>query len=125
VTVAFRNTILSTRTVALAVGVAALCAGSIAGAQTEPPGGQPPADAKQSVADLDVQVAYQRAFEAVLWAMPASAIYRLRVGMLQVPGMADNVIAASFAPLKTNQEFITRNQTTPYTTAASDLRKGP
>jgi hypothetical protein len=85
----------------------------------------PPADAKQSVTDLDEQVAYQRAFEAVLWAMPASAIYRLRVGMLQAPGMTDNVIAASFAPLATKQEFITPNQTTPYTAAFSDLRNGP
>jgi hypothetical protein len=49
--------------------MAALCASSIASAQ-EPLGGQPPAGAKQSVADLDAQVAYQRAFEAVLWAMP-------------------------------------------------------
>src|SRR5215467_13223625 len=96
-----------------------------ANAQTEPQGGQPARGAKPSVTDLDVQVAYQRAFDAVLWAMPASAIYRFRVGMLQMPGMADNVIAASFAPLKTNQEFITPNQTTPYTTAVADLRNGP
>lgn len=121
---AFRNAILSVRTIALAVGVA-LCANSIASAQSQPLGGQPPPGAKQSVSDLDAQVAYQRAFEAVLWAMPASAIYRFRVGMLQVPGMADNVITASFAPLATKQEFITPNQTTPYTTAVSDLRNGP
>src|SRR5215472_5400167 len=73
----------------------------------EPQGGQPPRGAKQSVTDLEEQIAYQRAFEAVLWAMPASAIYRFRVGMLELPGMADNVIAASFAPLATKQEFIT------------------
>ncbi|HEY1861940.1 MAG TPA: DUF1254 domain-containing protein, partial [Gemmataceae bacterium] len=93
--------------------------------EQEPLGGQPALGSKPSVEDLDAQVAYQRAFEAVLWAMPASAIYRFRVGMLQVPGMADNVIAASFTPLKTNQQFITPNQTTPYTTAVSDLRNGP
>ena len=80
---------------------------------------------KPSVTDLEEQVAYQRAFEAVLWAMPASAIYRFRVGMLQVPGMADNVIASTVALVKTNQEFITPNQTTPYTAAVSDLRNGP
>src|SRR5215471_1665151 len=93
--------------------------------KSEPQGGQPPRGAKQSVTDLEEQVAYQRAFEAVLWAMPASAIYRFRVGLLQVPGMADNVIAASVATVKTNQEFITPNQTTPYTAAVSDLRNGP
>ena len=42
--------------------------------KSEPQGGQPPRGAKQSVTDLEEQVAYQRAFEAVLWAMPASAI---------------------------------------------------
>jgi hypothetical protein len=124
-TVGFRNTILSTKTVGLAVGVAALCAGSIASAQTEPLGGQPPTRAKQSVTDLDAQVAYHRAFEAVLWAMPASAIYRMRVGFLELPGMADNVVAAYSGPLRTIQEAITPNQTTPYIVGLSDLRNGP
>ena len=34
---------------------------------TEPLGGQPAAGAKPSVPDLNYQVAYQRAFEAVIW----------------------------------------------------------
>jgi hypothetical protein len=104
---------------------AALCAGSIATAQTEPIGGQPPPGAKQSVADLEAQVAYQRAFEAILWAMPASAVYRLRVGLLELPGMADNVITAYSGPLRTNAELITANQVTPYIAGVSDLRNGP
>jgi hypothetical protein len=112
------------KTLTFAFGIAALCVSSIASAQ-EPLGGQPPADAKQSVTDLDAQVAYQRAFEAVLWAMPASAIYRLRVGFLELPGMADNVIAAYSGPLRTIQEAITPNQTTPYIIGVSDLRNGP
>jgi hypothetical protein len=93
--------------------------------QSEPQGGQPPPGAKQSVADLDEQVAYQRSFEAVLWAMPASAIYRLRVGLLDQPGMADNVITAYSGPMHTFHELITANQVTPYIAATSDLRKGP
>jgi hypothetical protein len=93
--------------------------------QSEPTGGQPPRGAKQSVVDLEAQVAYQRAFEAVLWAMPASAIYRLRLGLLEQPGMADNVITAYSGPLHTNHEVITGNQVTPYVAAVSDLRKGP
>ena len=113
------------KTLTAAIVVAALCSGSIVSAQTEPVGGQPPPGTKQSVPDLDAQVAYQRAFEAVLWAMPASAIYRFRVGLLQVPGMADNVIGTTVTPLATKQEFITPNQTTPYTGAVSDLRNGP
>ncbi len=94
------------------------------GAQ-EPLGGQPAPGAKQSVADLDQQVAYQRAFEAVLWAMPASAIYRFRVGLLEQPGMADNVITAYSGPLHTFHELITPNQVTPYIGALADLRNGP
>ncbi len=64
-------------------------------AQTEPLGGQPPPGSKPSVPDLNEQVVYQRAFEAVIWAMPASAIYRFRVGVLESPGMADNVVIAN------------------------------
>jgi len=94
-------------------------------AQTEPLGGQPSATAKQSVSDLDEQVAYQRAFEAVVWAMPASAIYRFRVGLLEQPGMADNVITAFSGPLKTKHEAITGNTVTPYISAVTDLRSGP
>lgn len=93
--------------------------------ETRPLGGQPPLGAKQSVADLDEQVAYQRAFEGLLWAMPASAIYRFRVGLLQQPGMADNVITAYSGPLTMAQELITPNQVTPYVGAVSDLRNGP
>jgi hypothetical protein len=88
-------------------------------------GGQPVSGAKQSVASLDDEVAYQRAFDAILWAMPASAIYRLQVGLLEQPGMANNVIAAYSGPLHTNHELITANQVTPYIGAVSDLRKGP
>lgn len=96
-----------------------------AAARTEPLGGQPAPGVTQSAKDLDAQVAYQRAFEAVLWAMPASAIYRLRVGFLELPGMADNVILSYSGPLRTIQEAITPNQVTPYICATSDLRNGP
>jgi hypothetical protein len=118
-------TSINLKTLSVAVVVAALCSGSIASAQTEPVGGQPPPGTRQSVSDLEAQVAYQRAFEAVLWAMPASAIYRFRVGLLEQPEMADNVITAYSGPLKTIQELITPNQVTPYIGAVSDLRNGP
>jgi hypothetical protein len=94
-------------------------------AQTEPLGGQPAPGLKQSVPDLDAQVAYQRSFEAVLWAMPASAIYRFRIGLLEQPGMADNAITAYSGPLTMAQELITPNQVTPYIGAVSDLKNGP
>jgi hypothetical protein len=87
-------------------------------------GGQPPPGPKPSADKLDEQVAYQRSFEAVLWAMPASAIYRFRVGLLEQPGMADNVVTAFSGPLHTFHELITPNQVTPYIGALSDLRNG-
>ena len=113
----FRKTVVQTTLI--------LCCVVELNAQTEPLGGQPPSSAKQSVRDLDEQLAYQRAFEAVLWAMPASAVYRLRVGFLELPGMADNVIVSYSGPLRTIQEAITPNQTTPYILATADLRNGP
>ena len=61
------------------VGVAFRIIMLSAHAQTQDSGGQPRPGAKQSVPDLDTQVAYQRAFEATLRAMPAVAIYRCRV----------------------------------------------
>ena len=113
------------KTLTFAVVVTALLGGSIASAQSEWGSGQPPTGAKQSVPDLDAQIAYQRAFEATLWAMPAVAIYRFRVALLGQPGMADNVIDAASGPLHTFAELITANQVTPYIGAVSDLRNGP
>lgn len=72
-----------------------------------------------------MQVAYQRAFEAVVWAMPASAIYRLREGFMQLPGVEDNVIVAYSGPAVSMHKAITSNAATPYITAYTDLRKGP
>ena len=109
----------------LSAAILSLCFVAGVNAQTEPLGGQPERGAKQSVKDLDEQVAYQRSFEAVLWAMPASAIYRFRAGLLELPGVTDNVIAATSRPISPIQEVITANQVTPYITAASDLRNGP
>jgi hypothetical protein len=42
---------------------------------TDPIGGKPPAGSKASVKDLDYQVKYQRAFDAVLWSKPAVNMY--------------------------------------------------
>src|SRR5262249_36922532 len=62
------------------------------GQPNEPLGGQPPAGSKPSVTDWDYQIKYQRAFEAVLWNMPAIAIYSLRRAAFTDLGMKDNDI---------------------------------
>lgn len=74
---------------------------------------------------IEEQVAYQRAFEAVVWATPATAIYRLREGFLDVPGVDDNVVVAYSKPALSIHKAITANTATPYITAYTDLRNGP
>lgn len=91
----------------------------------EPLGGQPPKGATASVRDFDYQIKYQRAFEAVLWNMPAVAIYSLRRGAFTDLGMKDNDIIAYSAAATPELEAITPNSVTPYIGAYTDLRKGP
>ncbi len=87
--------------------------------------GQPLPGTEQSVRDLKEQVAYHRAFEAVVWAIPASAIHRFRQGLYDVPGVEDNVVIAFSGTLKARHEVITANTALPYIAAFTDLRKGP
>jgi hypothetical protein len=101
-----------------------LCLAGVVTAQTEPLGGQPPAGAKPSVKDLEEQVVYQRAFEAVVWSQPAVAIYGIRRGMFAL-GIKDDEIVAMSHPLAPRHEMLTANNDTPYITADADLRSGP
>jgi len=93
--------------------------------RTEPTAGRPPLGIRVSVENLEEQVAYQRAFEASVWAMPALGIYGLRQGFMGALKMENNDIAAFSGPLKQNMEAITPNTVTPYILAFSDLSKGP
>jgi hypothetical protein len=105
--------------------LASLLALTPAHAQTEPLGGQPAPGAKQSFPDLEGQVAYQRAFEAVVWAMPATSVYRLREGFFKAYGITDNDIVAFSKPTTPSAEMLTPNTVTPYIAGFTDLRKGP
>jgi hypothetical protein len=96
-----------------------------AGQPGEPLGGQPPAGSKPSVDDFDYQIKYHRAFEAVLWNMPAIAIYSFRRAAFTDLGAKDNDIIAYSRPATPKLEAITANSTTPYIAAYTDLRKGP
>jgi hypothetical protein len=91
----------------------------------EPLGGQPPNGATCSIKDFDYQIKYQRAFEAVLWNMPAIAIYSFRRAAFTELGMKDNDIIAYSAPATPRLEAITANSVTPYIAAYTDLQKGP
>ncbi|MEA3469575.1 MAG: DUF1214 domain-containing protein [Thermodesulfobacteriota bacterium] len=105
--------------------ITVLQAGQAQAARTEPTGGQPPIGTKVSVPSLDEQVAYQRAFEATLWAMPALGIYGLRTGFMSALKMNNNDIAAFSGPLKQKMEAITPNTVTPYILAFTNLSEGP
>jgi len=91
---------------------------------TEPRGGKPPTGAKPSVDDLDYQVKYQRAFEAVIWSMPAIGISGFLRGFTEIGAEANDIIAYSGAarPLL---EALTSNNQVPYLSALTDLRQGP
>jgi hypothetical protein len=91
---------------------------------TEPIGGKPAPGSKQSVADLTYQVKYQRAFEAVLWSVPAVAIYGFYRAAMKV-GAKDNTILSYSQPAKPNAELLTANNVTPYIFSQTDLREGP
>ena len=91
---------------------------------TDPLGGKPPAGSKVSVEDLDYQVKYQRAFEAVLWSMPAVSIYGFQKGPKEIGG-GNNTVLAWSGPAKPNLEAMTGNNVTPYLLSQTDLSEGP
>jgi hypothetical protein len=91
---------------------------------TEPRGGQPSKGSKPSVENFTEQVTYQRAFEAVVWSQPAMIKYGMRRASIEI-GAGDNVICAWSAGAKPLLETLTPNNTSPYVTSTTDLRKGP
>ena len=93
-------------------------------AQTDPIGGKPSAGSTPSVADLDYQVKYQRAFEAVIWSMPAIGIYGFHRASEAI-GAGSNVILAFSRPAKPLMEALTANNQVPYISSQTDLRQGP
>ncbi len=98
--------------------------GSTADMPDDPLGGKPPVGSSPSVKDLDYQVKYQRAFEVVLWSMPAVSQYGFFRAAYGV-GAENNTILAWSKPMTPYGELLTANSVTPYTNSLTDLRKGP
>ena len=96
----------------------------IAQIQNDPIGGKPDSGSQVSSTDFDYQIKYQRAFEAVLWSMPAVAIYGIYKAAEPLGG-GPNVIMAWSKPAKPNLEAITGNNQVPYIVSQTDLRNGP
>lgn len=109
---------------ALALSLMIPTMGYSASLPTDPIGGKPPAGSKVSVKDLDYQVKYQRAFEAVVWSMTAVAVYGWFKGAKAV-GAGNNTVLAWSGPAKSNTELLTANNVTPYLFSQTDLSKGP
>ena len=108
----------------LVAGLLIPCISIAASLPTDPLGGKPPAGAKQSVMDLDYQVKYQRAFEAVLWSMPAVGMYaywHASSGLGRRPQRNYCLVEASYP----HMEGVTGNNQTPYILSQTDLSKGP
>jgi len=95
------------------------------GTGAEPLGGQPAHGAKPSIKDFDYQIKYHRAFEAVLWNLPAIAIFAFRRAAFDGLGARDNDIIAYSGPASPKLEALTANSSTSYIAAFTDLRKGP
>ncbi len=91
---------------------------------TDPLGGKPPSGSKQSVKDLDYQVKYQRAFEAVLWSIPAVGVYTFWHAAEDWNAGSNTIIAYS-KPATPYLEIVTGNNQTPYIMSQTDLSKGP
>jgi hypothetical protein len=88
--------------------------GSTADMPDDPLGGKPPVGSSLSVKDLDYQVKYQRAFEVVLWSMPAVSQYGFFRAAYGV-GAENNTILAWSKPMTPYGELLTANNITPYT----------
>lgn len=97
---------------------------SIANNVTEPLDGKPASPARMSAEALEYQVKYQRAFEAVLWSVPAVALYGFYHGTKSVGGDYNSVLAWS-KPATPNLEAMTGNNQTPYVVAQTNLTDGP
>ena len=89
----------------------------------EPQGGQPPPDSRSSFQEFDDQIKYQRAFEAVLWNMPAIVIYSFRRAAFDDLGVRDKDIIAYSAPATPKLEAITANSSTHLTSRHSPTCK--
>ena len=100
------------------------CTAALAELPTDFIGGKPPAGAKQSVKNLDYQVKYQRAFEAVLWSMPAVGMYAYWHAAADWNAGPNTIIAWS-KPSTPYMEGVTGNNQTPYILSQTDLSKGP
>ncbi len=111
----------------LGIAIAMLLPNILSAQKLEPVSGQPLEGSMPSFKsgqDMEDQVLYQRAFEAVIWSMPAVSKLGFRRSAFAVDG-DNNTILAYSRGAGANLEGLTTNFSTPYVSATTDLRKGP
>ena len=75
--------------------------------------------------DLDNQLAYQRAVEAVIWSMPAISIREFWESAFKDYSATWNDIILWSKPVGPQHELLTANNQVPYLLTTIDLRQGP
>ena len=87
-------------------------------------GGKAPSDSHPSFTNYEDELKLRRAFEVVLWSVPAVEIYGFKRAIDEIGG-GPNVVLAWSRVAEANAELLTANNTTPYILAYTDLRQGP
>jgi hypothetical protein len=104
--------------------VAVICLGlSLGIAGCSPPESQP--EAPSSISEIEAQLIYSRALEAILWASPALAIIAMDEAAERDLGAGNTDIVYSASSLDHRWELITYNNQTPYWNAAFSVEDGP
>ena len=75
--------------------------------------------------DLDYQLAYQRAIEAVIWSMPAISIREFQETAFRDYGVSWNDVVLWSKPAVPRHELLTANNQVPYMLTFLNLRQGP
>jgi hypothetical protein len=75
--------------------------------------------------NLDDQLPYQRAIEAVIWSMPAISIREFREAAFKDYGITWNDVVLFSKPAIPKQELLTANNQVPYILTCLNLRQGP
>jgi hypothetical protein len=76
-------------------------------------------------ADLDYQLTYQRAVEAVIWSMPAISIREFQQAAFKDYGITWNDVLLWSKPAVPRHELLTANNQVPYMVTFLNLRQGP
>ena len=111
---------MKTRLVPIALCISVLVVVGCSGPQSD----SIVSDTGQTASDWEYQIAYQRGFEAVAWALPAVSMLSMRDANFGLGGGYNTVYYLSQPPVAL-QEALTANNQTPYATIHMTTKQGP